>query len=187
MNDVRSLSHSKWRCRYHIVFAPKYRRQDIYGKFKADIGKILRDLSERKEVEIIEAECCPDHNHMLVAIPPHMSVAQYMGYLKSKSSLMIFDRHANLKYKYGNRHFCCRGCYVDTVGKYEGAIKEYIQNQLQEDIMNDQISFKEFVDTFTGEPVKQGKDKQPPSRGLPVVKVWLSGFSVPPLGGYHRR
>ena len=157
MNDVKSLSHSKWRCKYHIVFAPKYRRQVIYGKIKADVGKILRELSERKGVEIIEAECCPDHIHMLVAIPPHMSVAQYMGYLKSKSSLMIFDRHANLKYKYGNRHFWCRGYYVDTVGKYEGAIKEYIRNQLQEDIISDQISLKEFVDPFTGTPVKQGK------------------------------
>ena len=129
----------------------------VYGKIKADVGKILRELSERKGVEILEAECCPDHIHMLVAIPPHLSVAQYMGYLKSKSSLMIFDRHANLKYKYGNRHFWCRGYYVDTVGKYEGAIKEYIRNQLQEDIANDQISLKEFVDPFTGDPVKQGK------------------------------
>ena len=135
MNDVKSLSHSKWRCKYHIMFAPTYRRQVTYGKLKIDKGKILRKLSERKGVEIIEAECCPDHIHMPVAIPPHMSVAQYMGYLKSKSSLMIFDRHANLKYQYGNRHFWCRGYYVDTVGMYEGAIKEYIQNQLQEDIM----------------------------------------------------
>ena len=111
MNDVKSLSHSKWRCKYPIVFAPKYRRQVIYGKVKADVGKILRELSERKGVEIIEAECCPNHIHMLVAIPPHMSVAQYMRYLKSKSSLMIFDRHASLKYKYGNRHFWCRGYY----------------------------------------------------------------------------
>lgn len=157
MDDVKSLSHSKWRCKYHIVFAPKYRRQIIYGKLRADIGRILRELSERKGVEIIEAECCPNHIHMLVAIPPHMSAAQYMGYLKSKSSLMIFDRHANLKYKYGNRHFWCRGYYVDTVGKYEGAIREYIQNQLQEDMMNDQISLKEYVDPFTGVPVKQGK------------------------------
>jgi len=153
-DDIQSLSHSKWRCKYHIVFAPKYRRQIIYGKIKADIGKILRELSERKGVEIIQAECCPDHIHMLVAIPPHMSVSQYMGYLKSKSSLMIFDRHANLKYKYGNRHFWCRGYYVDTVGKYEGAIKEYIRNQLQEDIANDQICLKEFMDPFTGKPVK---------------------------------
>ena len=156
-DDVQSLSHSKWRCKYHIVFAPKYRRQIIYGRIKADVGKILRELSERKGVEILEAECCRDHIHMLVSIPPHMSVAQHMGYLKSKSSLMIFDRHENLKYKYGNRHFWCRGYYVDTVGKYEGAIREYIRNQLQDDIANDQISLKEFTDPFTGEPVKQGK------------------------------
>ena len=155
-DDVRSLSHSKWRCKYHIVFAPKYRRQIIYKQLRVDIGKILRELSERKGVEIIEAECCPDHIHMLVRIPPHMSVSEYMGYLKSKSSLMIFDRHANLKYKYGNRHFCCRGYYVDTVGKYEGVIKEYIKNQLQDDIMTDQISMKEFIDPFTGEQVKKG-------------------------------
>ena len=153
-DDVQSLSHSKWRCKYHIVFAPKYRRQIIYGKIKADVGIILRELSERKGVEILEAECCPDHIHMLVANPPHMSVSEYMGDLKSKSSPMIFDRHANLKYKYGNRHFWCRGYYVDTVGKYETAIREYIRNQLQNDIANDQISLKEFVDPFTGEPVK---------------------------------
>lgn len=150
MNDVKSLSHSKWRCKYHIVFAPKYRRQIIYNKIKADVGKILRLLSERKGVEILEAECCLDHIHMLVTIPPHLSVASFMGYLKSKSSLMIFDRHANLKYKYGNRHFWCRGYYVDTVGKYENAIKEYIKNQLHEDIMTDQLSLKEFVAPFTG-------------------------------------
>ena len=156
-DDIQSLAHSKWRCKYHIVFAPKYRRQIIYGKIKADVGKILRELSERKGVEIIEAECCPDHIHMLVMIPPNMSVSQYMGQLKSKSSLMIFDRHANLKYKYGNRHFLCRGYYVDTVGKCEGAIKQQIQNQLKDDIMSDQISIKEFMDPFTGEPVKQGK------------------------------
>ena len=122
-DDVKSLSHSKWRCKYHIVFAPKYRRQIIYGKIKADVGRILRELSQRKGVQIIEAECCPDHIHMLVEIPPHMSVSEYMGYLKSKSSLMIFDRHANLKYKYGNRHFWCRGYYVDTVGKYDMGAK----------------------------------------------------------------
>lgn len=155
-DDIQSLSHSKWRCKYHIVFAPKYRRQIIYGKIKADVGKILRELSERKGVRIVEAECCPDHIHMLVEIPPHLSVASFMGYLKSKSSLMIFDRHANLKYKYGNRHFWCRGYYVDTVGKYESAIKEYIRNQLQEDIANDQLSLKEYIDPFTGEQVKQG-------------------------------
>lgn len=150
MNDINSLSHSKWRCKYHIVFAPKYRRQEIYGKLKVDIGKILRELSERKGVEIIAAECCKDHIHMLVSIPPHISVSQFMGYLKSKSSLMIFDRHANLKYKYGNRHFWCRGYFVDTVGKYETAIREYIDNQLKDDMMSDQISLKEYIDPFTG-------------------------------------
>ena len=123
MNDVKSLSHSKWRCKYHIVFAPKYRRQIIYGQIKEDIGKILRSLCNRKQVELIEGECCPDHIHILVAIPPHLSVSQFMGYLKSKSSLMIFERHANLKYKYGNRHFWRRGYYVDTVGKYEELLR----------------------------------------------------------------
>ena len=148
MNDTRSLTHSKWRCKYHIVFAPKFRRKVIYGKLRAEIGKILRTLCERKGVRIIEAECCPDHIHMLVEIPPHLSISQFMGYLKSKSSLMIFGRYTNLKYKYGNRHFWCRGYYVDTVGKYEGAIRDYIRNQLEEDMMNDQISIKEWVDPF---------------------------------------
>lgn len=157
MKDIKSLSHSKWRCKYHIVFAPKYRRKEIYGKLKTDIGKTLRMLCERKGVNIIAAECCPDHIHMLVEIPPHLSVSAFMGYLKSKSSLMIFERHANLKYKYGNRHFWCRGYYVDTVGKYETAIREYTNNQLQEDIMNDQISLKEYIDPFTGEPGNNGK------------------------------
>ena len=157
MNDVKSLSHSKWRCKYHIVFAPKYRRRVIYNRIKVDIGKILRELCERKGVEILEAEYCPDHIHMLVTIPPHMSASRVMGCLKSKSSLMVFDRHANLKYKYGNRHFWCRGYYVDTVGKYENAIKNYIKNQLQEDIMADQLSLKEFVDPFTGSRSEKGK------------------------------
>lgn len=154
VNDVKSLSHSKWRCKYHIVFAPKYRRQVIYGQIKADIGKILRSLCDRKQVELLEGECCPDHIHLLVAIPPHLSVSQFMGYLKSKSSLMIFDHHANLKYKYGNRHFWCRGYYVDTVGKYEGAIREYIRHQLQEDIEMDTLDFKEYIDPFTGSQKK---------------------------------
>ncbi len=144
------LHISKWRCQYHIVFAPKYRRQEIYGKIKVDIGKILRKLCEQKGVEILEAQACPDHIHMLVSIPPSLSVAQFVGYLKGKSSLMIFDRHANLKYKYGNRHFWCRGYYVDTVGRNKTAIAEYIRNQLQEDIASDQISFKEYIDPFTG-------------------------------------
>ena len=132
------------------MFAPKYRRQEIYGKLKVDIGQILRKLCEQKKVEIIEAEACPDHIHMLVSIPPNISVAQFMGYLKGKSSLMIFDRHANLKYKYGSRHFWCRGYFVDTVGRNKKAIAEYIKNQLQEDIASDQISMKEYVDPFTG-------------------------------------
>jgi len=150
MNDINSLSHSKWRCKYHIVFAPKYRRQAIYGKIKQDIGKILRQLCENKGVEILEAELCKDHVHMLVSIPPNLSVAQFVGYVKGKSSLMIFDRHANLKYKYGNRHFWCRGYYVDTVGKNTEKIAENIRNQLQDDIMSDQLSIKEYIDPFTG-------------------------------------
>ena len=127
--DIHSLDHTTWRCQYHVVFAPKYRRMVIYREIRADIGKILRTLCEQKKVKIIEAEACPDHIHMLVEIPPNISVAQFMGYLKGKSSLMIFDRHANLKYKYGNRHFWCRGYYVDTVGKNKKAIEEYIRNQ----------------------------------------------------------
>lgn len=151
--DINSLSHSKWRCKYHIVFAPKYRRIVIYGKIKVEIGKILRTLCERKGIKIIEAELCPDHIHMLVEIPPKYGVAAIIGYLKGKSSLMIFDQFANLKYKYGNRNFWARGYYVDTVGKNEKAITEYIQNQLHEDKIADQISMKEFIDPFTGEKI----------------------------------
>ena len=153
-DDINSLTHSKWRCKYHIVFAPKYRRREIYGDIRKDIGVILRKLCEQKNVEIIEAETCADHIHMLVSIPPNLSVAQFVGYLKGKSALMIFDRHANLKYKYGNRHFWCRGYYVDTVGKNEKKIAEYIREQLQSDIIEDQISLKEFVDPFTCEKNK---------------------------------
>ena len=154
-DDISSLAHSKWNCKYHIVFAPKYRRMVIYKQIKKDIGKILRKLCEQKGVEIIEAEACPDHIHMLLSIPPKYSVAQIMGYLKGKSSLMIFDRHANLKYKYGNRHFWCRGYYVDTVGRNEKVIQEYIKNQTEEDCMADQMSFKEYMDPFTGEKYKK--------------------------------
>ena len=150
MDDTQSLSHSKWRCKYHIVFAPKYRRQVIYGQIKADVGKILRQLCENKKVEIIEAEACPDHIHLLVSIPPNLSVASFVGYLKGKSALMIFDRHANLKYKYGNRHFWCRGYYVDTIGKNTKIIAEYIRNRLSQDGMYEQMSMKEYVDPFTG-------------------------------------
>ena len=148
--DSGSLSHTKWRCKYHIVFAPKYRRQEVYGRIKTDIGKILRQLCEAKKVEIIEAEACPDHIHMLVSIPPHISVSQFMGYLKGKSSLMIFDRHANLKYKYGNRHFWAEGYYVSTVGLNEATIKKYIEDQEKHDIALDKLSVKEYEDPFKG-------------------------------------
>ena len=153
-NELKHTAHSSYRCEYHIVFAPKYRRKVIYKEVKADIGEILRKLCKEMKVEIIEAEACPDHIHMLVSIPPYMSVAQFVGTLKSKSALMIFDRHANLKYKYGSRHFWCRGYYVDTVGKNEKMIQDYIRNQLEEDFARDQISMKEFVDPFTGEKRK---------------------------------
>ena len=157
--DDNSLAHTQWNCKYHIVFAPKFRRQIIYGRLKVSIGRILRELCERKHVEIVEANACPDHIHMLVKIPPKMSVADFMGYLKGKSSLMIFDQHANLKYKYGNRHFWCRGYYVDTVGRNEKVIQEYIKRQLEEDQRIDQLSLIEYTDPFTGEPVEKGKKK----------------------------
>ena len=158
--DISSLEHTRWRCQYHVVFAPKYRRMAIYGEIRADIGAILKKLCEQKGIEIIEAEACPDHIHMLLSIPPKMSVAYAIGYLKGKSSLMIFDRHANLKYKYGNRHFWARGYYVDTVGRNKEAIKKYIQNQLKEDEMADQMTIKEYYDPFTGEEYpKRNSDK----------------------------
>ena len=148
--DINSLDHTRWRCQYHVVFAPKYRRMAIYGEIKVDIGKILRQLCKQKGIEIIEAELCQDHVHMLISIPPKYSVSQIMGYLKGKSSLMIFDRHANLKYKYGSRTFWCRGYYVDTVGRNKKVIAEYIRNQLEEDYAADQMSLKEYTDPFTG-------------------------------------
>ena len=149
-NEVKHTAHSSYRCEYHIVFAPKYRRKVIYKELRADIGAILRKLCNQMKVEIIEAEACPDHIHMLVSIPPYMSVAQFVGTLKSKSALMIFDRHANLKYKYGNRHFWARGYFVDTVGKNERMIQEYIRDQLERDFSEDQVSIKEYMDPFTG-------------------------------------
>ena len=148
-NEIKRTAHSSYRCEYHMVFAPKYRRKVIYNEIKKDVGEILRKLCNEMKVEIIEAEACPDHIHMLVSIPPYMSIAQFVGTLKSKSALMIFDRHANLKYKYGNRTFWCRGYYVDTVGKNEKAISNYIRNQLEEDFAKDQISIKEYMDPFT--------------------------------------
>ena len=148
-SDVHSLSHTKWNCKYHIVFAPKYRRKVFYGEKRREIGEILRTLCNWKKIKIVEAEVCPDHIHMLVSIPPKYSVSQFMGYLKGKSSLMIFDRHANLKYKYGNRQFWCKGYYVDTVGKNESRIAEYVRNQLKEDELSDQLVIPE-ANPFTG-------------------------------------
>ena len=148
--DINSLVHTRWRCQYHIVCSPKFRRMAIYKEIKVDIGRILRQLCQQKGIEIIEAELCPDHIHMLISVPPKYSISSIMGYLKGKSSLMIFDRHANLKYKYGNRHFWARGYYVDTVGRNKKQIQEYIKNQLREDELADQISMKEYIDPFTG-------------------------------------
>ncbi|QAT39420.1 IS200/IS605 family transposase [Clostridium sp. JN-9] len=148
--DSNSLAHTKWNCKYHIVFAPKYRRKEIYGEKKKEIGKIPRKLCDWKGVDIIEANACEDHIHMLVSIPPKMSVSGFVGFLKGKSSLVIFEKYANLKYKYGNRHFWCRGFYVDTVGRNKKAIEEYIKNQQNEDMIADQISIKEYTDPFKG-------------------------------------
>ena len=150
MYDNNSLSHTTWNCKYHIIFAPKYRRQIIYGKIKGDIGQILRKLCEFKGVEIIEANACKDHIHMLVSIPPKYSITSFMGYLKGKSALMIFDQHANLKYKYGNRHFWAEGYYVSTVGLNEATIRKYIQEQEKYDIAMDKLSVKEHEDPFKG-------------------------------------
>lgn len=149
-NEIKNTAHSKYRCQYHIVFAPKYRRKVIYKELRADIGQIIRKLCEEKKVEILEAQACPDHIHMLVSIQPYLSVAQFIGFLKSKSALMIFDRHANLKYKYGRRNFWARGYFVDTVGRNEKVIKEYIKNQLEEDYMANQVSLIKYTDPFTG-------------------------------------
>ena len=145
-----SLAHTKWMCKYHIVFTPKYRRKIIYNQLKTDIRDILKQLCSYKGVEIIEGHLMPDHIHMLVAIPPKYSVSSFMGYLKGKSALMIFDRHANLKYKFGNRHFWAEGYYVSTVGLNEATIKKYIQEQEKQDILKDKLSVKEYEDPFKG-------------------------------------
>ena len=147
-NEIRSSAHSKYRCQYHIVFAPKYRRKEIYGQIKKDIGEILRKLCEQKGVEIIEAEACVDHIHMLVEIPPNQRVSDFMGYLKGKSTMIIFERFSNLKYKYGNRHFWCRGYYVSTVGGNKQGIARYIREQEHEDQIYDQLTMKEYDDPF---------------------------------------
>ena len=149
--DTDSLAHTQWNCKYHIVFAPKYRRQIIYGKIKADIGIMLRKLCEYKGVEIIEAEACADHIHMLVKIPPKISVSSFMGYLKGKSSLMIYQKWANMRYQYRSREFWCRGYYVDTVGKNTKKIKEYIVNQLKEDQLSHQMTFEDLGTSLTSE------------------------------------
>ena len=150
LNDVHSLSHSKWNCKSHIVFAPKYRRKVFYGEKRVAIGKILRQLCEWKGVEIVEGEVCPDHIHMLVCIPPKMSVSGFMGYLKGKSSLLIFQKYGNMKFAYRNREFWCKGYYVDTVGKNTKAIKEYIAGQLKRDKEADQLSLFDPRDPFMG-------------------------------------
>ena len=145
---TNSLAHTSWNCKYHIVFAPKYRRKVFYGQKRLEIGAILRSLCEWKEVEIIEAEVCPDHVHMLVSIPPKLSVSGFMGYLKGKSSILIYQKYANMKYKYRSREFWCRGYYVDTVGKNKKAIQEYIANQLKEDKEMKQMTIFEIGDPF---------------------------------------
>ena len=149
LNDINSLSHSKWNCKYHIVFAPKYRRKVFYGEKRVAIGKILRQLCEWKGINIIEAEMCADHVHMLLEIPPKYSVSTVIGYLKGKSSTMIYEQFGELKYKYKNREFWCKGYYVDTVGKNEARIAEYIKTQLEEDKLGEQLSFSTAESPFT--------------------------------------
>ena len=150
MNDVKSLSHTSWNCKYHIVFAPKYRRKVFFEGKRLEIGKILRELCNWKGITIIEAEVCPDHVHMLIEIPPKYSVSGIMGYLKGKSSIMIYSQWGNIKYKYRNREFWCRGYYVDTVGKNTKKIKEYIANQLKEDRLSEQLTLED-IDPFKGQ------------------------------------
>lgn len=147
---AQSSAHTKWLCKYHIVFSPKYRRNVIFNNIRSSIGEILRDLCKYKGVEIIEGHLMPDHVHMLVSIPPKISVSSFMGYLKGKSSLMIFDRHANLKYKIGNRKFWAEGFYVTTVGLNEATIQKYIREQEKSDLISDKLSIKEYVNPFKG-------------------------------------
>ena len=148
MNDTNSLAHTTWNCKYHIVFAPKYRRKVFFGQKRKEIGAILRSLCEWKQVEIIEAEVCPDHIHMLVKIPPKLSIASFVGFLKGKSSILIYQKFANMKFKYRNREFWCRGYYVDTAGKNDIKIKEYIANQLKEDKLVEQMTIQEINNPF---------------------------------------
>ena len=148
MNDTNSLAHTTWNCKYHIVFAPKYRRKVFFGQKRKEIGAILRSLCEWKQVEIIEAEVCPDHIHMLIKIPPKLSVASFVGFLKGKSRILIYQKFANMKFKYRNREFWCRGYYVDTAGKNDIKIKEYIANQLKEDKLMEQMTIQEINNPF---------------------------------------
>ena len=150
MGDAKSLAHTKWNCKYHIVFAPKYRRQVFYGEKRRAVGDILRKLCEWKDVKILEAECCPDHIHMLLEIPPKISVSSFMGYLKGKISLMLYEQFGDLKFKYRSREFWCRGFYVDTVGKNTAKIQDYIKKQLDRDKLGDQLSFPYPGSPFTG-------------------------------------
>ena len=166
-NDNNTLAHTTWNCKYHIVFAPKYRRKVFFGEKRTEIREILRQLCQWKGVEIIEGEVCPDHIHLLLSIPPKMSVSSFMGYLKGKSSLMIFQKYGNMKFAYRNREFWCRGYYVDTAGKNTKAIQAYIQNQLKIDQENDQLSLFDPRDPFTGSSNKN---------------AWLTGRFVPTCG-----
>ena len=145
-----ALAHTKWMCKYHIVFTPKYRRKMIYNQYREDVREIIKQLCSYKGVEILGGNVMSDHVHILVSIPPKMSVSSFMGYLKGKSALMMFDRHANLKYKFGNRHFWSEGYYVSTVGLNEAVIKKYIQDQEKYDIAMDKLSVKEYEDPFKG-------------------------------------
>ena len=167
--QTNSLAHTKWMCKYHIVFTPKYRRKIVYNQYKADLRDILKQLCSYKGVEILEGNLMPDHVHMLVSIPPKISVSSFMGYLKGKSALMMFERHANLKYKFGNRHFWSEGYYVSTVGWNEAAIKKYIQDQEKADIMQDKLSVKEYEDPFKG----QGWVVRTPLKGHESKAMWL--------------
>ena len=149
-NATNSLAHTKWNCKYHIVFAPKYRRKVFYEEHREEIRDIIRQLCSWKGVEIIEGEICPDHIHLLLSIPPKYSISAFMGYLKGKSIMMIFQRFGNMKFAYRNREFWCRGYYVDTVGKNTKAIKEYIANQLEIDRKTDQLALFDPKDPFKG-------------------------------------
>ena len=148
-NDIKSLAHTKWNCKYHIVFAPKYRRKEFYGSKRLEIGKMIRDLCKWKEVNLIEGEVCPDHVHILVEIPPKLSISSFMGFLKGKTSIMIYQKYGNMKFKYRNRNFWCRGYYVDTAGKDSKKIQKYIQDQLKEDQLSEQLTL-DLGDPFMG-------------------------------------